>query len=104
MNTIRQLCDRCVLLDKGRVVFDGNVESAINMYMGTENWSKLKTYYDFSKIKRRYHFGQDVMIKCISLLKKETADYEINEPIDLQFVLKSRLKIEDMKIIVRIFL
>ena len=102
MNTIRQLCDRCVLLDKGRVVFDGNVESAINMYMGTENWSKLKTYYDFSKIKRRYHFGQDVMIKCISLLKKETADYEINEPIDLQFVLKSRLKIEDMKIIVRI--
>ena len=34
MNTIRQLCDRCVVLDKGKVVFDGEVEEAIDMYMG----------------------------------------------------------------------
>ena len=35
MNTIRQLCDRCVVLDKGRVVFEGGVEEAINHYMNT---------------------------------------------------------------------
>lgn len=34
MNTIRQLCDRCVVLERGRVIFDGNVESAISLYMG----------------------------------------------------------------------
>ena len=33
MNTIRQLCDRCVVLDKGRVVFEGDVEEAIGVYM-----------------------------------------------------------------------
>ena len=33
MNTIRQLCDRCIVLDKGRVVFAGGVEEAINVYM-----------------------------------------------------------------------
>lgn len=32
MNTIRQLCDRCIVLDKGRVVFDGDVEKGIRMY------------------------------------------------------------------------
>lgn len=34
MNTIRQLCDRCVVLDKGKVVFEGDVESAIEIYLG----------------------------------------------------------------------
>lgn len=33
MNTIRQLCDRCVVLDAGKVVFDGDVEKAIAIYM-----------------------------------------------------------------------
>ncbi len=34
MNTIRQLCDRCVVLDKGKVVFEGDVEEAIRVYLG----------------------------------------------------------------------
>ncbi len=34
MNTIRQLCDRCLVLDHGRLIFDGDVEEAINIYMG----------------------------------------------------------------------
>lgn len=33
MNTIRQLCDRCVVLDKGKVVFEGDVEESINLYL-----------------------------------------------------------------------
>lgn len=37
MNTIRQLCDRCVVMDHGQVVFDGNVEEAIGIYLGMDN-------------------------------------------------------------------
>ena len=37
MNTIRQLCDRCIVLDKGKIVFDGNVEEAIATYLGVGN-------------------------------------------------------------------
>ena len=33
MNTIRQLCDRCIVLDKGRIIFSGDVEEAIGIYM-----------------------------------------------------------------------
>ncbi len=40
MNTIRQLCDRCVVLDHGHLIFDGNVEDAINIYLGrTDEYS-----------------------------------------------------------------
>ena len=34
MNTIRQLCERCIVLNHGQVVFDGDVEEAINLYLG----------------------------------------------------------------------
>ena len=33
MNTIRQLCTRCIVMDHGHVVFDGDVEKAIEIYM-----------------------------------------------------------------------
>lgn len=33
MNTIRQLCDRCIVLDHGKIVFNGDVEEAIEKYM-----------------------------------------------------------------------
>lgn len=36
MNTIRQLCDRCVVLQKGKIVYQGDVEEAISYYMGKD--------------------------------------------------------------------
>lgn len=35
MNTIRQLCNRCIVLNKGTIVYEGDVEEAISIYMGT---------------------------------------------------------------------
>lgn len=34
MNTIRQLCDRCIVLDHGKIIFNGDVEEAIGIYIG----------------------------------------------------------------------
>lgn len=31
MNTIRDLCDRCIVLDHGKIVFDGDVERCKNL-------------------------------------------------------------------------
>jgi len=36
MNTIRQLCERCIVLDHGKVIFDGDVEKGISTYLGTK--------------------------------------------------------------------
>ncbi len=42
MNTIRQLCDRCVVLDKGRIIFEGGVEESIAVYLGNETTTDVK--------------------------------------------------------------
>ena len=45
MNTIRQLCDRCIVLDKGKVIFEGDVESAIGIYLGARG--DILNHYDY---------------------------------------------------------
>ncbi len=40
MNTIRQLCDRCIVLDQGKLVFNGDVEDAVRIYMGIQTNSE----------------------------------------------------------------
>lgn len=45
MQTIRNLCDRCVVLEQGRVVFDGDVERAIQIYAGQLDGSKGESFY-----------------------------------------------------------
>lgn len=51
MQTIRTLCDRCIVLDHGTVVFDGDVEKAISIYMNDEQNSDIAINYE--KIPRR---------------------------------------------------
>lgn len=50
MNTIRQLCDRCIVLDHGKLVFDGEVEQAIDVYMNCS--TVFAAHIDYSKIPR----------------------------------------------------
>ncbi len=33
MNTIRQLCTRCVVMDHGKIIYDGEVDDAIQIYL-----------------------------------------------------------------------
>ena len=42
MNTIRQLCSRCIVLDHGRIVFDGDTEAAIALYIDKNNDMKVE--------------------------------------------------------------
>ena len=45
MNTIRQLCDRCIVLREGEIVFNGEVEEAISIYLGND---KVKNENDIA--------------------------------------------------------
>lgn len=51
MNTIRQLCDRCLVLSQGKVIFDGNVEEGIATY-DEKNPDEQQTFYDFTDLPR----------------------------------------------------
>lgn len=84
MATIRNLCTRCIVLNKGKMIFDGDVEDAISAYMDL-NISDTKTYYDFTDYTRpNERTGRRLFIKDIYFLNKESAVYKNTEPIDMK--------------------
>ena len=85
MNTIRQLCDRCVVLDQGKIVFEGGVEEAISIYLSTSK-AMSSVDFDLSNV-RMEHLPQEISAKMLhlTLTGKEIPIYQMNEPI--QFVL-----------------
>jgi len=73
MNTIRRLCDRCIVLDAGRIIFDGNVDQAVAIYMGMKD--KLSTDYTFTEASRPYgRFSRLLSMEALKAL-------EVDEPI-----------------------
>lgn len=50
MSTIRQLCNRCIVLNHGKVIFDGDVEKAISYYISNHDEQRLN-YYDLAKVR-----------------------------------------------------
>ena len=47
MESVRKLCDRCIILDHGSLVFDGDTDEACNRYFGNES-KKTESFADFS--------------------------------------------------------
>ena len=73
MNTIRKLCDRCVVLDKGRIIFDGDVEEAIGIYMGADG--QTDRTYDYSKINHRPKAKETIMLSFCEIMNEDCATY-----------------------------
>ena len=69
MNTIRQLCDRCVVLDQGKVIYVGDVEKAISIYMG--NTVSSSSYVALTDKKRFMDTIPGVKLKSIEVLDRD---------------------------------
>ena len=53
MSTIQELCSRCVVLEHGKKVFDGEVDEAIKLYLGGENDELYSFEYTDDKHKEK---------------------------------------------------
>lgn len=77
MSTIRQLCDRCIVLDHGKIVYDGEVEDAIGIYLGIKN--KSQTHYDFNNDNHRISENATVEMKELDFYNTNKIDYVRND-------------------------
>ena len=98
MNTIRQLCDRCIVLDKGKVVFQGDVEDAIGVYMQT-NGSLDQVLFDYADTKARSPWTSgDVRLESLRLVEKQQAHYRVNEAIKTNIMVSAKKEVRDLHI------
>ncbi len=83
MNTIRQLCDRCVVLDKGKVIYEGDVDRAISVYMKENVDSRIS--YDYTDVERSPNESRKIQLLGLDILERDANLISQNE--DLKFVL-----------------
>ena len=82
MNTIRRLCDRCIVMDEGKILFDGDVEKAIALYLG-ENQEIKSSYRYTEKNHNQYHFDQAFRFDSLDIIQNDKSYYECGEKIAL---------------------
>jgi len=94
MNTIRQLCDRCVVLSKGKIIYDGNVDQAIDLYLGDSEISD--SLIDFSNYKRTQNVNEGIKISGIKLIEKEKWVYNTGESMKYTLHLQASQDIDNV--------
>ena len=79
MNTIRTLCDRCIVLDHGRVICDDGVSEGIDAYMRMA-FENASTRSDLSIRRRGYEaLGSAVKLMFLELKDKKHPCYQFRE-------------------------
>lgn len=89
MSTIRQFCTRCIVLEQGKIIYDGDVDTAIDIYMDSATQTS-KTDFDISNVRQKY-LSPIIQAKMtrVMLEGKMAAVYSVNEPIPFQLTIRS---------------
>ena len=91
MNTIRQLCDRVIVLKEGKVIYDGEVEGGIRLY-NSEAYMEKRNHYEYKDLARLPGYTLDkAEILSLDILHNESCIYAADEPIDFKLKLKTKV-------------
>lgn len=98
MATIRNLCTRCIVLDRGHIAFDGNTEQAIEVYMKTGVGLSL-TRID-NTLKERGNainrLGSKGMIKSVEFVGKEALVFFDSEKVQIEIEVEAYENLENL--------
>ncbi|MDY4573599.1 MAG: ABC transporter ATP-binding protein [Intestinibacter sp.] len=104
MNTIRQLCNRCIVLEKGKIIFDGDTEDAISVYM---NSTKSPVLFNTCRdIKRDYgamKVDEKIFINSVEILDKDMPRYKKGEKLKININFDAKQDMERVCLRVPIF-
>lgn len=96
MHTIRSLCDRCIVLDRGQIIYDGETEQAIAVYM---NNSIQEDSVDMDLLQKS-HSGRGIdtgiQMEHLTLLNKDIPVYTENETLTMLLTLQAARPVENL--------
>ncbi len=103
MATIRNLCTRCIVLDKGKVIFDGDVEKAIDLYLG-ENDLLEESYYLLDDCYREnYDYGKKFRFHDFDFIDKDIPIYFENDKIRFKVSFVSTDELENVRLFLHLY-
>ena len=83
MGTIQDLCNRCIVLDHGQKVYDGDVDEAIKLYMGGDNDEFFVHEYTDDTHKNPVR-RKDLNLKKMKYIGRTTNMFYDSEPVNVE--------------------
>ena len=98
MNTIRTLCERCIVLQKGKMIYDGNVSDAIDCYLQqADTYAETTRDISSDKIERiEPVLGLEFM--RVEMPGKTLPQFEHGEKMQLVITMKSTIDISEVSL------
>ncbi len=96
MNTIRQLCDRCVVMDHGKIIYNGDVEEAIGIYMKEKQ--VFSDFLDTSNEKRSFYLGQNLKAKVEYIKRLDISEKQRNRSLPFEIKIFGMESVRNFKI------
>ncbi len=94
MNTIRQLCDRVVVLNHGKVVFDGGVEEGISVYSNVSGASPA--HLDFTSFPRKASVNYDAEFISIDFTDGDSWEMQTGDKLHFAITVKANKDIKNI--------
>lgn len=95
MNTIRQLCSRCVVLEKGQIIFDGDVEEAVQVYLNNAQ-ENISSHRELENAVRPNYISGSAKLLSADFEGKENCVFEVGEEIHLFLRWRAEHNIENV--------
>lgn len=98
MATIRNLCSRCIVLDKGNLIYSGTVEEAIKVYMKNSQ-GEMKVCYNDENVQSNIveDYGKIVYIKQFRFVNKQYPLYDTEEKMKIRLTWGTKSAIENVR-------
>lgn len=95
MSTIRELCNRCIVLSNGKMIYDGGVEEAIKIYLGSEQKDFCSIKYPIETAKNADEV-QKITLKSAKYYGKTDNIFYEDEKLHLELSWKNNADISNL--------
>ena len=93
MDTIKRLCERCIVMNQGKVIFDGPADEAISLYMGINGaFSHHYEYPESCHSRMRFRMA---VIETLEFPKSFSGQLPENEKIKFRFTVRGKRNVKE---------
>lgn len=101
MSTIKRLCNRVIVLDHGRVIFDGDVQEGIDIYLQNGVVEK-ETFKSFENVKHKDYYLRQIQMLSNEILNTTDCVFATGDKIRCRLKCHSDFDLDDIRLRVEI--
>lgn len=101
MSTIKRLCNRCIVLDHGKLIYDGDVQEAINIYLQNGEVKKER-FKSFENTKHKDYYLRQIQMVSNEMINTDDCVYKTGDKIKCRLKCHSDFDMDDIRLRVEI--